>query len=254
MLVVISPAKTIDESPQKIVQKHTLPDYLAEAELLVTQLRKFTPPDLEELMLVNPSIARLNFERYVHWHLPFNAGNAKQALLTFKGDVYRTMRPGNFTLKEFEFAQQHLRILSGLYGVLRPLDLIQPYRLEMGTHLSGNHYKNLYQFWDGKITETIQKHLKSIQSKTLINLASAEYFKAIHLQKLKAEIITPQFYEERNGKVTMISIYAKMARGAMTSFIIRNKITDCEQIKLFDEDGYRFNTNLSGKHKWIFTR
>lgn len=253
MLIIISPAKTLDFSLNKEIH-YTLPSFLKESEMLVQELKKYNPDDISELMHVSRHIALLNYDRYMKWNLPFTTTNAKQALFAFKGDVYRSMCVDTFNDTDTAFAQKHLRILSGLYGVLRPLDLIQPYRLEMGTKISTEKYKNLYHFWNDKITSHILKYLKELKSNTIINLASAEYFKSIKLSGNRIRVITPEFREERNGRFVTISIYAKMARGLMTQFIIKNHLDDPQQIKLFDIDGYQFNSHLSNECKWFFTR
>ena len=186
--------------------------------------------------------------------MPFTKKNAKQALLAFKGDVYTGLNAETFTEDDFEFAQQHLRILSGLYGVLRPLDLIQPYRLEMGTKLINDKGKNLYEFWDKKPTQALNKQLTSLDSSTVINLASNEYFNAVDKSALKANIITPVFKDYKNGKYKIISFYAKKARGLMSAYIIKNKLQEPSQIKKFNVDGYYFEPQGSTNNEWLFLR
>ena len=205
-------------------------------------------------MNVSAKIADLNFDRYESWKKPFTQKNAKQAVLAFKGDVYTGLNAESFNTADFKFAQSHLRVLSGLYGLLRPLDLMQPYRLEMGTRLKTDQGKNLYEFWGTDITQGLNKQLKKIKSDTLINLASNEYFKSVKPQELNAEIITPAFKEFKNGDYKMIGIYAKKARGLLSRYIIQNKLSDPEDIKLFNEDGYKFNKKLSKGSNWVFTR
>jgi cytoplasmic iron level regulating protein YaaA (DUF328/UPF0246 family) len=190
----------------------------------------------------------------MNWQMPFTKKNAKQALLAFKGDVYTGLNAETFTEDDFEFAQQHLRILSGLYGVLRPLDLIQPYRLEMGTKLTNDKGKNLYEFWDKKPTQALNKQLTSLDSSTVINLASNEYFNAIDKSGLKANIITPVFKDYKNGKYKIISFYAKKARGLMSAYIIKNKLQEPSQIKKFNVDGYYFEPQGSTENEWLFLR
>jgi uncharacterized protein len=254
MLIVISPAKTLNFKSPKNIQDYTIPAFIKESSRLIKELQKYTPEDLSELMSVSPTIGRLNFERFHEWKTDINPENDKQAILAFNGNVYLGLKANTFNIEDFSFAQQHLRILSGLYGVLRPLDLMKAYRLEMGTHLKTRSYSNLYQFWDDKITNEINKQLREIKSKTLINLASAEYFKSIQLKNLKATVITPEFREDRDGKFEVISIYAKKARGLMSRFIIKNRLDDPEDIKHFEEEGYRFNDHLSKKPVWVFSR
>ncbi len=254
MLIVISPAKTLDyESPLK-TKVFTEPDYLDYSQRLINRLRNLSALDIAELMKVSAKIAELNFDRYEAWKKPFNPANARQAVLAFKGDVYTGLDAGSFKSADFKFAQQHLRILSGLYGLLRPLDLMQPYRLEMGTKLETDSGRNLYEFWGSVITEGLNKQLKKIKSNVLVNLASNEYFKAVKPKELNAEIITPAFKEYKNGEYKMIGIYAKKARGLLSRYIIQNRLDDVEDIKSFSEEGYRFNKKLSKGNNWVFTR
>ncbi|MBI9058192.1 MAG: peroxide stress protein YaaA [Labilibaculum sp.] len=254
MLIVISPAKTLDFESQAQSNIHSETSFLKESKQLVKELRKFKVDDIKELMGVSPKLAQLNFERFHEWHPPFTPDNAKQALLAFKGDVYTGIDAGTFTDAEFERSQTNLRILSGLYGVLKPMDLIQAYRLEMGKKLKTKKGDNLYQFWGDKITNSINKDLKEYDHKQLINLASNEYFKSINKKKIKAEIITPVFKDLKNGEYKMISFFAKKARGLMTRFIIQNQITNPEEIKAFNMDGYMYNPSLSKDLEPVFTR
>lgn len=254
MLIVVSPAKTLDyETPPK-TKISTIPDFLDDSQELVNRLRKFSSLDIAELMKVSKKIADLNFDRYEAWNKKFTEKNAKQAVLAFKGDVYTGLDAESFSAADFKFAQKHLRILSGLYGLLRPLDLMQPYRLEMGTKLETDRGKNLYEFWGSTITEGLNKQLKKTKSEHLINLASNEYFRSVKPKELDAEIITPEFKEYKSGDYKMIGIYAKKARGMLSRYIIQNHLTDPEDIKSFNEDGYKFNKQLSKRHKWVFTR
>lgn len=254
MLIVISPAKTLDyETPPK-TKVFTTPDYLEHSQRLINRLRNFSSLDISDLMKVSAKIADLNFDRYESWKLPFTQKNAKQAILAFKGDVYTGLDASTFKTNDFKFAQNHLRVLSGLYGLLRPLDLMQPYRLEMGSKLKTDQGKNLYEFWGGDITQGLNEQLKKIKSDILINLASNEYFKSVRPKELNAEIITPAFKEFKNGDYKMIGIYAKKARGLLSRYIILNKLNDPEDIKSFSEDGYRFNKKLSKDNNWVFTR
>lgn len=254
MLIVISPAKTLDyESPLKISQS-TLPDYLDDSQQLINRLRQFSSLDIVELMKVSKKIADLNFDRYEAWDRHFNEQNARQAILAFKGDVYTGLDVETFTAADFKFAQQHLRMLSGLYGLLRPLDLMQPYRLEMGTSLSNDRGKNLYEFWGSTITEGLNRQLKKIKSDVLVNLASNEYFKSVKPKELQAEIITPEFREYKNGDYKMIGIYAKKARGMLSRYIIKNQLADVKDIQTFTGEGYKYNKQLSKNNTWVFTR
>ena len=254
MLIVISPAKTLDYETKPKTKVFTTPDFLDQSQRLINRLRTFSSLDISDLMKVSAKIADLNFNRYESWKKPFTMNNAKQAILAFKGDVYTGLDASTFKADEFKFAQQHLRVLSGLYGLLRPLDLMQPYRLEMGTKLKTDVGKNLYEFWGSDITEGLNKQLKKIKSEYLINLASNEYFKSVKPKELNAQIITPAFKEFKNGEYKMIGIYAKKARGLLSRYIIQNKLSNPEDIKLFNEDGYRFNKKLSNSTNLVFTR
>lgn len=254
MLIVISPAKTLDYETVPKTKIFTIPDYLGKSQQLINRLRNFSSLDISDLMKVSAKIAGLNFDRYESWKKLFTVKNAKQAILAFKGDVYTGLDAESFKADDFKFAQNHLRVLSGLYGLLRPLDLMQPYRLEMGTKLKTDSGKNLYEFWGSEITEGLNKQLKKIKSDYLINLASNEYFKSVKEKELNAEIITPAFKEFKNGEYKMIGIYAKKARGMLSRYIIQNKLSDPEDIKLFNEDGYCFNKTLSKGNNYVFTR
>jgi len=254
MLIVISPAKTLDYETTPKTKVFTTPDYLDHSQRLISRLRNFSSLDISGLMKVSAKIADLNFDRYESWKTPFTEKNAKQAILAFKGDVYTGLDAESFKADDFKFAQKHLRVLSGLYGLLRPLDLMQPYRLEMGTRLKTDEGKNLYEFWGSDITEGLNKQLKKIKSDTLINLASNEYFKSVKPKELNARIITPAFKEFKNGEYKMIGIYAKKARGLLSRYIIKNKLSDPEDLKLFNEEGYKFNKTLSKGNNWVFTR
>ena len=254
MLIVISPAKTLDFDTPTTSNIHSDAEFTKDSAQLIKVLRKLKVDDISDLMGISPKLAQLNFERFHEWHLPFNEDNAKQALLAFKGDVYTGIDAATFSDKDLERSQTDLRILSGLYGVLKPMDLIQAYRLEMGKKLENRRGDNLYQFWGEKITKSINQTLKENDHKHLINLASNEYFKSIKNKKIKAEIITPGFKDLKNGEYKMISFFAKKARGLMTRFIIQNEITDPEDLKAFDLDGYIYNSNLSKENAPIFTR
>jgi cytoplasmic iron level regulating protein YaaA (DUF328/UPF0246 family) len=254
MLIIISPSKTQDFSTGSSIKLKTQPSFLAETGLLVKELKKKSVKQIIKLMDVSPQIASLNFERYKQFHTPFTPDNAKQALLAFKGDVYTDIEVDDYKKKELQFAQKHLRILSGLYGLLQPLDLIQPYRLEMKIKLKYKRRKNLYQFWGSRITELLNEDLKKSNDKVLINLASKEYFKVIQEKDLQAKVITPIFKDYKNGEYKIIAIFAKRARGMMTNYIIRNNIENVEEIKLFHQAGYNYDDNLSGENEWVFTR
>jgi cytoplasmic iron level regulating protein YaaA (DUF328/UPF0246 family) len=254
MLLVISPAKTLDYDTAPKTRTFTLPDYLDESQHLIERARHWSALDIAELMQVSMKIAELNFDRFEAWHTPFTPQNAKQAVLAFKGDVYTGLDAESFSAADFKFAQSHLRILSGLYGLLRPLDLMQPYRLEMGRKVDTERGKNLYEFWGGQITEGLNRQLHKLKSSYLINLASSEYFKAVKPKLLDGEIITPEFRDWKNGQYKMMGVYAKKARGQLSRFVIQNQLTDPEAMKAFNVDGYAFNQAMSKGNTWVFTR
>ncbi|MEM7038733.1 MAG: peroxide stress protein YaaA, partial [Bacteroidota bacterium] len=209
---------------------------------------------LTELMGISKNLAQLNYERYLEWEPEFSPGVAKQAILAFKGDVYLGLDAPSFTEEDFDFAQQHLRILSGLHGLLRPLDLIRPYRLEMGTRLKIRRKKDLYHFWGERLTDKMNETLTEADSNIVINLASKEYFSALQPETLKARIITPSFLDFKNGNYKMISFFAKKARGMMSAYLIKHRITNAEDIKAFDVGGYYFSEERSTEDNWVFLR
>ena len=254
MLTVISPAKTLDYETPPITDEFTQPAHLTQSRKLIRRLRELSTGDISKLMNVSDNLAELNQQRFKQWKTPFKPDNSRQALFAFKGDVYLGLDAYSMNAKDVEFAQDHLRILSGLYGLLRPLDLMQPYRLEMGTRLDTDQGTNLYQFWNGRITKSINQELKAADSKILVNLASGEYFKSIQPKSLRAEIITPAFKEYRNGDYKFIQYFAKKARGLMARYIIDNRIDRAEGLKDFDYEGYGYNPQLSSEREWVFTR
>jgi len=254
MLIVVSPAKTLDFDTPAGTKVFTQPDYLNDSQQLINRLRRFSSLDISELMKVSSKIAELNFDRFENWTKRFTEKNAKQAALAFKGDVYTGLDAGSFNSNDFKFAQKHFRILSGLYGLLRPLDLMKAYRLEMGTKLKTDRGNNLYEFWGSTITEGLNTQLKKSRSSYLINLASNEYFKSVKPKELTAEIITPEFREFKNGDYKIIGIFAKKARGMLSRHIIKNRLSDPDDIKKFSEDGYTLNKKLSTDSKIVFTR
>lgn len=254
MLIVISPAKTLDYESTINTSKHSMPDFVSDSAELVERLRELAPPDIERLMGISPKLADLNFGRYLNWSKKANKDNARQAIFAFKGDVYTGLQAENLSEDDLVYAQEHLRILSGLYAVLKPLDLMQPYRLEMGTRLETGRGKNLYEFWGNKPTDALNAQLKSLETGTLVNLASNEYFKSINLDELKAEVVTPVFKDYKNGKYKIISFFAKKARGLMSAWIIRNRIETKADLKKFDVDGYRFNEAASQGNDLVFLR
>lgn len=254
MLVVISPAKTLDFETVPATRSFSQPVFLEEAGELVASLREMAPHELSALMSISDKLGVLNYDRYQTWAPPFSLDNAKQALLAFKGDVYTGLDAERFSEVDFGYAQSHLRILSGLYGLLRPLDLIQAYRLEMGTRLKNSRGAHLYHFWGEVITRALNTALVESGSDILVNLASNEYFKSVKPGLLRGEVIVPAFKELRAGQYKMISFSAKRARGMMAAYIVRRRLTEPEAIKAFDEDGYRFNESLSSGNTWVFAR
>ncbi len=254
MLTIISPAKRLELENLPPVYNYTIPDFLEQSEKLIKKLRTLSQKKIAKMMDLSDDLVRLNIERYAGWHLPFSGKNAFQTIHTFQGDVYRKLDAESLINSDLDFAQEHLRILSGLYGILRPLDLIQPYRLEMGTKLAYRQKKNLYEFWGNTISDYINELLEKQELKILINLASNEYFKSVKPRQIKAPIITPVFKDFKNGQYKVLFLYAKYARGLMTRFIIENRINTPEELKLFDKEGYSYDVNLSTNTEWVFTR
>ena len=254
MLTVLSPAKTLDYETAPITQSATLPRFMDQSALLVEDARGLNPDDIRALMGVSEQIARLNHERFMNWQSESTSDNAKQAVLAFKGDVYTGLQAETLSEDDLDFAQTRLRILSGLYGLLRPLDLMQPYRLEMGLKFTNQRGENLYEFWGEQLTDTLNADLVSAKTEVLINLASNEYFKAVKPKLLNADIITPQFKDLKNGQYKMISFFAKKARGLMARYIIDNRITEPEALKSFSEAGYYYSDEQSQGDQWVFLR
>ena len=254
MFFVLYPAKNLNEKAPAPVKEFTQADLLAAAESLMRQLRELAPQQIAELMHVSDKIALLNAERNAEWHTPFTPDNAKQAVFMFNGDVYEGIAADTLKPEQIQYLQQHVRLLSGLYGILRPLDLMQPYRLEMGTAFANTRGKNLYEFWGDIITDLLNDTLAQAGSDILVNLASQEYFKSVNTKKLKARLITPVFKDEKNGKYKIISFYAKRARGLMVRYAAEHNITDPEMLKNFDYEGYAFNAAASNESEWVFMR
>lgn len=254
ILTIISPAKKLDydQVPQPL--EHSQPEFLDHASELLQDLKSLSPQEISSLMGLSDKLGALNYERYQAWQRPFSPENAKQALLAFKGDVYQGLDAESMDAEDLAWAQNNLRILSGLYGLLRPLDLMQPYRLEMGTKFANQRGGDLYAFWGDLITRKINQHLEGSKEPVLLNLASNEYFKSVHPEKINAPIITPVFMDKKDDKYKIISFFAKKARGLMSAYIIKNRITDVERIKDFDSAGYSYNAAMSEGNKWVFTR
>jgi len=254
MLIVISPAKTLDFDTPSVTSNHSQPEMLDRSESLINILITKSPSDIEKLMKISPKLSELNVERYHSWSRPFKTSNAKQALLAFKGDVYTGLNAETFSEDNFSYAQDHLRILSGLYGVLKPLDLMQAYRLEMGIRLENPEGKNLYDFWGSDITNKINSQLTSINSDVLLNLASNEYFKSVKKKEINGDIVTPIFKDWKNGQYKMISFYAKKARGLMSAWVIQNQIESLNDLNKFNVDGYEYSENDSDPFNPVFLR
>jgi cytoplasmic iron level regulating protein YaaA (DUF328/UPF0246 family) len=250
MLILISPAKTLDYSAPTF-KESTQPDFQTDTHSLVRIMKKKSAKEIGELMHISDNLAELNDERFKTFQKDFTSENSKQALLAFKGDVYTKIEVDEYSKEDFEFAQKHLRILSGLYGLLKPLDLIQPYRLEMGIKLENKKGKNLYEFWDKKISKAINE---ASNGQTIINLASQEYFKSVHLKTLKSPLINIEFKEYKDNSYKIIGFFAKQARGMMSNFAIKNRITNPEQLKTFNESGYEYSEKMSDEKNWIFVR
>lgn len=254
MLIVLSPAKTLDfESPIK-VNKTTEPDFIPRSAELISTLRTMPPAQIGSLMSISDSLAQLNVARYASWSKKFTADNSRPAVLAFDGDVYEGLDARSLSARQLDWAQKHLRILSGLYGLLRPLDLMQPYRLEMGTRLATKRGKDLYAFWGDQITEALNESLTVAKAQALVNLASEEYFKSVKPAKLDRPVITPVFEEWKGGGYKIVSFFAKRARGLMARYAIENKLTKLEQLKDFDSEGYAFDAKASNEARWIFRR
>ncbi|MNQ05340.1 hypothetical protein D3C85_180750 [compost metagenome] len=254
MLMVISPAKTLDYQTPPVTQRYTQPEHLEHAQDLIAQLRDFTPMQIAELMHLSDKLAGLNAARFASWTQNFTPQNAKQALLAFKGDVYTGLNAEDFSEADFDFAQAHLRMLSGLYGVLRPLDLMQPYRLEMGTKLVNPRGNNLYDFWGERISGWLNEALAAQGDEVLLNLASNEYFSAVKRKALDARIIDTEFKDLKNGQYKIISFYAKKARGLMARHVIKQRLNNPEQLKDFNDQGYVYSAEQSTLNKLVFLR
>lgn len=254
MLVVISPAKTLDFESIAPIKKFTQSGLLDESQQLIDQCRHLSMQDVASLMKVSDKIAGLNVARFSEWSQPFTLNSAKQAIFAFKGDVYTGFDVDTLSENALQEAQSRLCILSGLYGLLKPLDLMQPYRLEMGTKLENKRGANLYQFWGDIITDALNKRLEAEKAQFLINLASNEYFKSVNKKRLNAEIITPIFKDQKKGNYKIISFYAKKARGLMARYIVENKVKTLEQLKSFDVADYYFVAEESTNTDLVFYR
>jgi cytoplasmic iron level regulating protein YaaA (DUF328/UPF0246 family) len=255
MLIVVSPAKSLDYESPLPVSTHTQPRFLDHSAELIEILRQFGPVEIARLMDISDKLAALNVARYAEWAQPFTPDNARQALFAFNGDVYEGLNAATLTAAQIDVAQQTLRILSGLYGVLRPLDLMQAYRLEMGTRLANGRGKDLYAFWGDTISNSLNDELASQGGEpVLVNLASEEYFKSVQVKKLKARVVTPVFEERKGDGYKIISFHAKRARGLMSRYVIANRLKRVEDLKSFDVEDYVFEPRLSDQDRWVFRR
>ena len=252
MLIVLSPAKSLDLETPPTTKLTSQPDFLDHSELLIHRLRDFSPAELGELMELSDALSTLNVARYASWTK--DTSEARQAVMTFDGDVYDGLSARSLTAKQLDYAQSRIRILSGLYGMLRPLDLIHPHRLEMGTRLNTERGKSLYEFWGDTITNALNRTAEQQGAEVLVNLASEEYFKSVKPKKLAMPVITPLFEDWKNGKYKIISFYAKRARGLMARYAAVKGITDPQKLKKFDVDGYAFEPSASDEKTWIFRR
>ena len=252
MKVLLSPAKSLDFKSKLPTEKNSFLCFEKEAEFLNSILKRKSPKELSDLMGVSSKIADLNYERNHNWSLPFNSKNARQAVYAFSGDVYRGLDAYSIDTKKVDFMQSTVRIISGLYGLIKPLDLIQPYRLEMGTKLSFDNNRNLYDYWKEKITNQLNSEL--LENEPVLNLASNEYFKAIDSKVLKSDVYSANFKQFKDGNYKTIAIFSKKARGMMTRYIVENNITDISSIKSFNYDGYVYHENLSSEKELIFSR
>lgn len=254
MIIVLSPAKTLDYLTPPTVAEHTQARFLEQSELLIGRLRQLAPAQLASLLKISDPLALLNSTRHAEWHRPFTPDNAKQAVLAFNGDVYEGLAAPTLSLADLQFAQQHLRILSGLYGLLRPLDLMQAYRLEMGTRLASERGKDLYAFWGERISAALDSDLQAVAAQTLVNLASEEYFKAVRPASLPVPVVQPVFEDWSGGRFRVISFFAKRARGLMARFAIVNRLRDAPELQAFATEGYRFVPEATDDKVWVFRR
>ena len=258
MILLLSPAKTLDFETPPTLAEYTQPVFLDQSQLLIKRLRRLSPPDIARLMDISDPLAALNVARFAQWVQPFTPDNAKQAVLAFDGDVYEGLEAATLSPAALQFAQSHLRILSGLYGLLRPLDLMQAYRLEMGIRLPNLRGKDLYAFWGERIVDALNAALGEVKANALVNLASEEYFKSVKTKKLAVPVIQPVFEDwsgsQSAGKFKVISFYAKRARGLMTRFALTKRVQKAEGLKKFSAEGYAFDAEVSGDTRWVFRR
>lgn len=255
MIILLSPAKIQNFDKQSIIADYTQPQFSHEAEELIQLLRQLSASELAKLLETNAKISQQNIDRHLNWHLPFTAENAKQTVLVFNGEVFHGLDAKSLNPEEFSYMQSHLRILSGLYGILRPLDLIQPYRLDVSTKLANNKGENIYAFWGNKITKYLNLELAKINTeKIILNLTSGEYIKSINKKDLNAKVIDIEFYQYKNGEISSAVVYTKKARGMLARYILQNKIENEENVKGFNAEGYWFNPQMSTETKYVFIK
>ncbi|SAK38933.1 peroxide stress protein YaaA [Caballeronia ptereochthonis] len=255
MIIVLSPAKSLDYETPAHVRKHTLPQFVDEAAELIDGLRELSPQQIGGMMGISDQLATLNFQRYAEWSKTFDQHNSKQAVLAFNGDVYEGFSAKTLSASDLDFAQNHVRVLSGLYGLLRPLDLLQPYRLEMGTKFPNARGKDLYAFWGERITAALNEQLKKQRgARVLVNCASEEYFKSVKPKLLAAPVVSPVFEDWKGGRYKIISFHAKRARGLMARYAVENRIGEPEALKGFDSEGYKFDAKASNDTTYVFRR
>jgi cytoplasmic iron level regulating protein YaaA (DUF328/UPF0246 family) len=254
MIIVISPAKSLDFDSPVSVRKFSLPEYIGESKRLIKGLKALSPEQISELMNISPKLGELNYSRFANWHAPFDLENSRQAVFAFKGDTYMGLKADQFSKADLTFAQKHLRILSGLYGILKPLDLMQAYRLEMGSRFQDKKGQSLYAFWGARLTNSLNTSLAEQKSDLLVNLASKEYFSVIQPAAINAKIITPVFKDFSKGKYRVLSFFAKQARGAMSAFIIQQQLSTVTQLQRFTVGGYRYSEEDSSLDKPVFLR
>jgi uncharacterized protein len=254
MLAILSPAKSLDYESALATRKFSEPAFVADSAILIDSLRQFDPKEISSLMGISDNLAELNHRRFAEWQPEFPKQCARPALLTFSGDVYLGLQGATLGERDFTWAQKHLRILSGLHGLLRPLDRIRPYRLEMGTQLKTERGKNLYQFWGDQVTDALNTALNEQSDNVLINLASDEYYRVLQPDRIEAQIIKIHFRDWKSGKYKFLSFFAKRARGSMARFIIDKRVKTLQGLRAFNYDGYQYNSDLSNGDDWVFTR
>ncbi|MDR5787056.1 peroxide stress protein YaaA [Caballeronia sp. LP003] len=255
MIIVLSPAKSLDYETPAHIKKHTLPQFVDDAAELIDGLRELSPQQIGGMMSISDPLAALNFQRYADWSKTFDTNNSKQAVLAFNGDVYEGFAAKSLSAGDLDFAQNHVRVLSGLYGLLRPLDLLQPYRLEMGTKFPNARGKDLYAFWGKRITAALNEQLQRQRgARVLVNCASEEYFKSVKPKLLAAPVISPVFEDWKGGRYKIISFHAKRARGMMARYAVENRIDEPEALKGFDSEGYKFDAKASNDTTYVFRR